>query len=254
MTRRRTVRPIALALGQVLVRYCDQGGTERLVTAVDATKVRFEDGRPVRDIPSYADQKHTPGKLWFATSDRFLEYESYLESKWMKLLDFDPEVANVAAQPFELEGRDQGGVWRHTPDLFARLRDGSVQLLDVKPDRFTDRLDVARQRQRTAAVSEAMGWQYAMVGEPDPLRWASVKWLAGYRRPSTAADELAAPLLELAADPVAIGDLLAFQPAPDIARAVVYHLMWHHRLAFDITKPLRDHTLVWSRPAPETCP
>ncbi|MER8186975.1 TnsA-like heteromeric transposase endonuclease subunit [Kitasatospora sp. NPDC094015] len=254
MTRRRTVRPIGLALGQVLVRYCDQGGNERLVAAADAVRLRFEDGLPVRDIPSYAGQQHTPGELWFATSDRFLAYESYLESKWMKLLDFDPDVADLVAQPFELEGRDQGGVWRHTPDLFARLGDGTVRLLDVKANRFLPHLDVTRQRIRTAAVCEAMGWDYEMVGEPDPLRWESVKWLAGYRRPSLAADELAAPLLELAAHPVTIGDLLAFQSAPDIARAVVYHLMWHHRLAFDITKPLRDHTPVWSRPAPETRP
>ncbi|MFJ4912894.1 hypothetical protein [Streptomyces sp. NPDC088726] len=37
---------------------------------------------------------------------------------------------------------------------------------------------------------------------------------------------------------------MSFQPVPELARAVVYHLMWHHRLAFDQTRPLRDHTHV----------
>ena len=51
------------------------------------------------------------------------------------LLDFDPEVTVIAAQPFWLRWRDDAGQpRRHAPDLFARMADGSAVVIDVRPD------------------------------------------------------------------------------------------------------------------------
>lgn len=62
---------------------------------------------------------------------------------------------------------------------------------------------------------------------------------------------LAHVLLSRAQEPLSIAELLSLWPDPDIERAVTYHLMWHHRLHFDLTCPLRDHTQVWAAPVPE---
>lgn len=37
---------------------------------------------------------------------------------------------------------------------------------------------------------------------------------------------------------------MSFQAVPELARAVVYHLMWHHQLVFDQSLALQDHTHV----------
>ncbi|WP_175435784.1 TnsA-like heteromeric transposase endonuclease subunit [Streptomyces hawaiiensis] len=154
------------------------------------------------------------------------------------------EVASFSAQPFTIDGHDGDGAWVHTPDLFARRSDGSVLLLDVKGNGRLTVPTVVCQARRTADLCRRIGWDYAMVGEPDALRWATVSWLAGYRRPLRAGKELADRLLVLAQKAVVIGDLVNFQPIPELARSVIYHLMWHHQLVFDQTRPLRDHTCV----------
>jgi len=245
--RTRTLRPVRRSgHDRALVHYYDAGGTERLIPARQAARVAFEDALPAREIPSYAGQHHTPGHYWSATTDRMMGYESYLESKWMKLLDFDPEATAFSAQPFTIEAHDVEGRWEHTPDLFVRRSDGSALLVDVKHDDRIPVPAVVRQARRTTELCRQLGWDYAMVGEPDPLRWATVSWLAGYRRPLHAGKDLAGPLLQLARQPVPIGKLVSFQTLPELARSVVYHLMWHHHLAFDSTRPLRDHTRVYA--------
>ncbi|MCC3773619.1 TnsA-like heteromeric transposase endonuclease subunit [Streptomyces sp. UNOB3_S3] len=248
--RTRTLRPIRLAMEREVLHYLDADGTERLIGTDKAADVMFEDALPARTIPSYAGQRHTPGRYWSATTDRMIEYESYLELQRMKLLDYDTDVTAFAAQPFMIEGRDAQGGWKHTPDLFARRRDGSALLVDVKPRAFVDRPAVLRQSRRTAEMCARIGWDYQLVSEPDSLMWATVSWLAGYRRPLHAGHGLADRLLLLACKPVPIGELISFQPAPELARPMVFHLMWHHQLNFDQSLPLRDHTRVWSADAP----
>ncbi|MEU4113798.1 TnsA-like heteromeric transposase endonuclease subunit [Kitasatospora sp. NPDC028055] len=227
-----------------MVQFVEPDGTEKVAAAGRVGGVRFEDCLPVREIPSYAGQRHTPGLYWAASCDRMVAYESWLEAKWLKLTDFAADTAVLASQPFRLHGADSDGRWEHVPDLFVRRTDGSVKIIDVKAVRFSGDLMVVRQRDRTAVVCEDLGWDYEMVSEPDSLTWATVDWLAGYRRPLRAGTELVEPMLAVAARPVAIGDLASFQSFPELARSVVYHLMWTGQLTFDITKPLRDTTLV----------
>ncbi|MFE9682663.1 TnsA-like heteromeric transposase endonuclease subunit [Streptomyces sp. NPDC006285] len=253
MTLRRpqTLRPLRQASYQLSLHFYDAGGTERLLPADQAHDVHFETCLPARDFPTYEGQQHTPGSYWAASSDTMLDYESYLEARWMKLLDFDAKVACFSAQPFIFEGTDGDTTWSHYPDLFVRRTDGSVLLLDVKNPEQIDKPRVRLQAARTQAACRQLGWDYQMVGEPDPQLWATVEWLAGYRRPLNAAAPVAHVLLFRALQPLSIAELLSLWPEPDIERAVTYHLMWHHRLLFDVTRPLRDHTLVWAAPDPE---
>jgi hypothetical protein len=206
--------------------------------------VAFEDYPPVRRIPHYPGSRHTPGEYWSATTGSLIAYESHLESKWMMLLDFDPVVVAFCGQPFAFDGVDADGVFTHTPDLFVRRGDGGGLLLDVKnPDEIT-KPDVARQARRTAVACERIGWQYRMVGEPELQPMANIAWLAGFRRPLHAGTDLVAPLLALAARPVSLAEMLSFQPIPELARPVVFHLLWHGWLTCDLNQPLRETTML----------
>lgn len=235
--------------GFAMVRYIDAGGGEHYASLAESASVPFEDGRMARNIPAYRDIAHTPGRYWAATTGELVEFESHLEEKWLTLLDFDAGVTGFSSQPMELEAADENGPWSHVPDIFARRADGRALLLDVKnPERLGDE-PVRVQASRTAALCGRLGWDYAMVGEPPAQRWANVFELSGKRRPLHMGQELAVRLLELAADPVPLGDLLSFVTPEDLARGVLLHLCWRQAVVFDMdTGPLRESTPVRADP------
>lgn len=232
-----------------MVRYIDAAGDEHYVRLAEAASVPFENGRMARNIPSYRDSAHTPGRYWAATTGELVEFESHLEEKWLTMLDFDAGVTGFSSQPMELDAADENGPWHHVPDIFARRADGTALLLDVKnPARLDDKA-VRLQATRTAALCERLGWDYEMVGEPPAQRWANVFELSGKRRPLYLGGGLIPRLLELAADPVPMGDLLSFVTPEDLARGVLLHLCWRQAVTFDLDEPLRESTLVHADPA-----
>lgn len=72
-------------------------------------------------------------------------YESLLERDRLMLADFDPVVVAIASQPFGITGRDEDVLRRHVPDYLLLARDGSVEVVDVKPAGLVDKPDVAAQ-------------------------------------------------------------------------------------------------------------
>jgi len=142
--------------------------------------VRFEDVAPVRGFGSFKGQRHFAGSWWFATTRRHVGFESWVERDQLMALDFDRSVVGVSSQPFWLTldcGPDRR---RHVPDYFARLRDGSAVVIDVRPDERVKPQDAAVFA-ATAASCAAVGWGYRRVGVPDPVFTANLRWLAGYR-------------------------------------------------------------------------
>ena len=47
-----------------------------------------------------------------------------------------------------------------------------------------------------------------------------------------------------AAGPVRFGDLVAAASLPAVGRAHALHLIWHRRLAIDLSQPLDDDSVV----------
>ena len=161
------------------------------------------------------------------------------------LLDFDPQVTAIAAQPFWLYWRDGAGRRRrHAPDLFARMAGGSGVVIDVRPD---DRIE-EKDAEAFVAMADACGlagWGFRRAGVPDPVLTANVAWLARYRHPRCGGPPgLAGLLLEVFAGPVplmagaaAAGDPIAVLPA-------LFHLMWRHELNADLAARMAAGTLV----------
>ncbi|WP_406290829.1 TnsA-like heteromeric transposase endonuclease subunit [Embleya sp. NBC_00896] len=168
---------------------------------MDAWAVRFEDVAPVRAFKSYKGQRHLPGLWWSSTVGGHIGYESWLERDHVMLLDFAPSVVGISSQPFWLFWRsDAGKSVSHAPDYFARRQDGTAVVVDCRPaDRRKPR-DVAKFEATRAACAQ-VGWDFRLVGAPDPIVVRNVRWLAGYRHPRHRLESVAAELLVAFVEP-----------------------------------------------------
>jgi hypothetical protein len=225
-------------------------GAERRERPASWTGLQPELFLPVREFRWVRGQGHLPGLWWSVTTGSHVGYESWLERDHVMLLDFDPQVAAIAAQPFWLCWRDDAGrSRRHAPDLFARMADGSAVVIDVRPDDRIEPRD-AEAFAATRGACEMAGWGFRRVGVPDPVQVANVAWLARYRHQRCSSPDLARLLLKAFADPAplmagaaAAGDPLAVLPA-------LFHLMWRHVLVADLAIRLTAETLVSVGTAP----
>ncbi|MEV4921629.1 TnsA-like heteromeric transposase endonuclease subunit [Streptomyces roseoverticillatus] len=230
---------------RLTITYLDPATNEARTCGLDqAAGAPVERCLPIRRIPSYIGQKHTPGWFYSATTGTLLGFESHLESQWLTLFDHEHDVVGIATQALIIDGVGVGEVWAHTPDIFCRLADGTARLVDVKNPRRLGDDDVQQQADRTRAFCHELGWDYRLVGAVPAQRYTNTAWLRGYRRPLHAGVDLVPRLLALAASPLPIGELLSFIDAPEIALPVVFHLLWHHQLACDLDRPLTLSTLV----------
>jgi hypothetical protein len=222
----------------------DVGEARKPLAAAAGTP--FESVAAVREFPSYRGQRHFPGLYWAASTSSHVGFESWLERDHAIALDSDPAVVAFASQPFWLHWRDAatGQARRHAPDFFARLTGGGGLVVDCRP---AERVDAGSAAAFTATrwACAAVGWQYRLVAEIDPVRVANLRWLAGYRHsrygggPGVSAAVCSAfwspaPLLAQAGS---VGDPLAVLP-------VVFHLLWQGLLVADLSRPLNDHTFV----------
>jgi hypothetical protein len=226
------------------VGYIGEDAVERRVSLSEAWATRFEDGQPVRRFTARKGQKHLSGLWWSPTMVRHVGFESWLERDHLMLLDFDAMVVGIASQPFRLHWRDESGKpLSHTPDYLARAADGAVVVLDCRPVERRPPRDAVK-FEATARACAQVGWSYRLVGAVDVIEAANVRWLAGYRHPRHDLPHVAAGLRQVFATPtrliagaVAVGDAIAVLP-------VLFHLLWSHELATDLSVPLGEQSVV----------
>lgn len=188
---------------------------------------------PYRAGASYPEQRHLAGREYCATTDTLIRVESRLEAVHVRLLDRDPVVSWIVAQPLRFSCSDDADWW-HVPDLLA-VRDGeSPLLLDVVRD--TVRSDERRVRaaERSREACDWLGWEYGVVGEIDQIEWENVSLLGRYRRaPSNLADYR--PLLLTACTrPRSFRELRQLDANPLAVLPSLYHLIWRHELEADV--------------------
>jgi hypothetical protein len=175
---------------------------------------------------------------------RRVGFESWVERDHLVALDFDLAVTAVTSQPFWLLWRAAGGkVRRHAPDFFARLASGGALVVDSRPlDRIGE-----RDREAFAAAGAAcarLGWRYAVWGSADPVPAANLRWLAGYRHPRCHDAVVAGRLREVFGRPRALMDGAELAGDPLATLPVLFHLMWQHELAADLSLVLSDRSIV----------
>ena len=225
------------------VTFIDAGAEERTTPLSASCGCRFERVPPVREFTSFHGQRNFPGLWWCATTQTHVGFESWLERDHVMLLDFDPDVAGLAAQPFWLSWTSSGRRPRHAPDLFARLRDGTGVVVDVRPD---DRIkpEDAEAFAATARACEAAGWAYRRVGAVDPVGLGNVRWLAGYRHPRFGHGERAGVLREAFAMPRSLTEGVALFGERLAVLPVLFHLLWSGVLVTDLAAPLGPDSVI----------
>ena len=96
----------------------------------------------------------------------------------------------------------------------------------------------------TRVACELAGWEYRLVGAPDPVMTANIRWLAGYRHPRHLLAETADRLRRIFNGPVPLMDGAEEAGDPIAALPVLFHLLWRHELEADLSAPLHQATLV----------
>ncbi len=234
--------------GTVEIEWMGPGGITRRTWVDECGDVEFEAGSPVRRFPSYRGQRHFPGLWWTATTSTHIAYESWLERDHLMFLDADPDVVGIAGQPFRLVFRVDGRPVSHIPDFFVRFADGTVAVVDVRPESRVGPKDKEKFDFTAALCERVSGWSFRLVHEPDPVRVGNVRWLSGFRHPRHRASPCLAGLVEVFATPqplmagvLEIGDPVAVLPG-------LFHLMWCGGLEADLDRaPLDDATVVMTR-------
>ena len=148
--------------------YADDRGRQHTVDLDKANLVDFGLAKPLRKPPAYRGQRNFPGWWWSATTRSHVLYESWLERHYIIEADRDARVTGISGQPFALtwpsgKKRDAG----HFPDLFCRSVGGGI-VTDCRPVERSD--DEFRYKCAvTAAACQVAGWEFRLVGEPDPV-------------------------------------------------------------------------------------
>lgn len=226
------------------VAYVASDGSEVRRPLADVWAVRFEDVAPVRAFTSYRGQRNFPGLWWSATAGGHIGYESWLERDHVMLLDFDPAVVGTSSQPFWLFWSSQAGKpISHAPDYFARRGDGSAIVVDCRPAESRRARDWVK-FEATRAACDQVGWEFRLLGAPDPVRVRNVRWLAAYRHQRHRLEPAASHLLAAFAEPAALMDGALAVGEPVVVLPVLFHLLWVHELTVDVSVPLHADALV----------
>ena len=231
---------VSLALGgsrravDVDVAFVDAAGCARREPLSACWTVPFETVLPVRKFGSHRGQRSFKGLWWSATIADHVGFESWLERDHVMAMDFDAAVVGFSSQPFRIYWEHSGKVRTHAPDFFARLRDGTGVVIDVRAD---DRIepDDAEVFAATARICESVGWEFRRVGEMDRVLASNMRWLAGYRHPRCLHAGRATDLQRAFQHPAPLLDGARLVGDPIAVLPTLFHLMWTQVLEGDLT-------------------
>jgi hypothetical protein len=156
--------------------YVDDRDRRRAIALEDAAGLDFGLAKAFRKPPAYRGQRNFPG-WWSATTRSHVVYESWLERHHIIEADRDARLTGIAGQPFGLTwpaGRRQA---LHVPDIFCCTFDGGGAVTDCRAVDKTD-ANFLHKHAVTAAACQVIGWEFRLVGEPDPVWAANLRWLA----------------------------------------------------------------------------
>jgi hypothetical protein len=222
--------------------YTDDRGRRHAIALDEADTVDFGGTRPFREPTAYRRQRNFPGWWWSVTTRSHVVYESWLERHHIIEADRDAHVTGIAGKPFALVWPSGKRQIEHAPDLFCRTFNGGL-VTDCRPVSKAD-ADYRYKCAVTAAACQVAGWEFRLVGEPDPAWAANLRWLAGYRHPRFADPNLEELLVSFLVQPRPLAE--AARQAGDSIRVlpVLFHLLWLGRLMGDLSRPLGNGTIL----------
>ena len=218
----------------------------------DAVRLPLHRADPVRRVVAYRGRRSVVSMHYTHTNCELLLCESMAEVAVLTSLDQAATVVGLATQPFllTLQPAAGGRAVRHVPDLLALLDDGSYLLVDV-----TGPLGLRSGRARwawaltAAACRTVPGIRYCVATGLPAAYNTNLRWMSGCARPGWAPPAAIGRLVASGGGPWTIADLLDEFTAvgrlwEPIALTAVGRLLWQGRLTADLTRPLRDDTVV----------
>lgn len=217
---------------------------ERQTLSALATRAMAGEISPVRLPAFYKGQIGLPGYFWMSCLDALFMYESRLEMAILLQLDFNHAVAHVVPQPFVLHYVHNSRPYRHTPDFFVRYDNGVGEVVNVKPRKYTGTNRNVRTFNACQSAATEMGFAYTTRSELDPVLFANLWWLSGYRRRPPQIDAYSAFLIDCAVDSMTIGEIAEIADLPALMRPVLFYLIWHGPLCVDLYQRMNEKTVV----------
>jgi hypothetical protein len=206
----------------------------------------FELADPFRHPRPHVGQRSYSGRQWVATTGAHLWFESLLERTYLLEADWDVEVDRIAAQPLRISFPSGEGPRTHVPDFLVRRRDGTIELVNVRPASKV----AADQLLFDAVVdlASALGWRSSVFTEPPIVRTRNLEWLAAYANPAADPDREHERLCaETFTSPTSLAWVYE-RHDPHLVTAT-FRGMWTHQLDFDVDTPIDDATIVQLRAA-----
>ncbi|KOT55563.1 hypothetical protein ADK43_25075 [Streptomyces rimosus subsp. rimosus] len=200
---------------------------------------------PVRGFTWRAGQRHRPGLQYLLATGRMHGFESLAERNLLLALDFVGALTEVLSQPFKLKfATADGSSEEHTPDFLVLLPETAL-LIDVRPAHLVKDKDLVKFA-ATDRAAVAVGWHYMVASGWRRQVLTGLDALSARRRPMSDRLGLQNELLELARErPRRFGELVEETSLPAVARSHAVHLLWHGRLAMDLTLPLDDAAWIY---------
>lgn len=234
-------------VSSAVIAFRPAAGEERCLPADRVPVSALLAASPWRTFRWYFGQRHYSGTYWSSTVGDHVIYESRLELSCLIRADFDPRVRAMVAQPFLLTADVGGRPRRHIPDYLWATVDGPVVVDVVRSERL-DHPKIEALCAWTNEVVGALGWDYRVVSEPEPVEFANIRFLAGFRRDWLLATGLRQTLR--LAIPTLIGKSIAYAEnsfaefPPPLCRAALLNLLWRHELRADLDEPLSRLTAL----------
>ncbi len=229
------------------ISYTDSNGQTH---TAPPTKDTGEALRPMylhRQVSDYAGSPNTPGWYYSHTDDEVLRYETWLECRWLQLLDFDPFITHITTQPFTVHGLDINGPRSVTPDIYAETANGGRIVVEPHHPDLPNQEDAHRAACLVSAACDALGWTYYCVHLPPKTLEDNVDFLLTYAR-DIGYDNTRNHVLDAVHRPMPLHQLWDDHDRDALITSTAYHLMWTHELRFDATARLTPSTIIWRAP------
>jgi hypothetical protein len=256
---RRVTLPDPTELLQGVVAHFSDDGKNAYTRALGDITVRdIYNAQPMRDFSRRHGQNHKPVATSLRTTQHLVPAESQHERAFLRLADYHPDIAHVAAQPFtldwrHLQGLPAGNPKTHTPDFLLFAPGQPPLVVDVKiPSKASEPKEIARHQVIRDTLHAAGIFYVVWVGVHDHVSANLANFRAARVSPATR-DRWQQEALTLCTQPIAVQDVIRGLSAagmdPMRAPTLIRALLWDRHLFTDMTVRFSPRSVV-SRPDP----
>lgn len=191
------------------------------------------------------------GKFLSLKNQDAVPWESQNEEAYCYFLEVDPLVCSYRSQPIKISYEFDGAVHTYCPD-FRVVRDRSMRplIVEVKEDRVADTEEFKRWVHVMKSRCHEEDCDFLVVTKSMLFRGsrlANIKFLYSYAAYPTEDQQIQTCLDFLRQkQSVTMGDCFDFLDRHGVSRAVIYHLMYHGKIGFDIDASISADSVLSS--------